>query len=128
LAAYWWIDPPLFQPGAASDVELQKAWQSVPADGWAPPGLLVPRFAHYMLEDWCDCIGFQEKPANAGVLCEEFRQRRRQFWDADLAFHNVDGAFWLMHSRDDRITNCVIGHVQKIRGAAVSWEAIEATA
>src|SRR5947209_2097295 len=58
LWGYWWLDLPLYGKGAGEDGAFREASASVPPDGWAPPGLLMPRFAHYLIEDWCDCFGF----------------------------------------------------------------------
>jgi hypothetical protein len=124
LAAYWWIHPPLSGPGASQDPELQELWPTLPSDGIAPPGLLLPRFAHYMHEDWCDCVGFLNRPDDMDFV-QDLIRGNRPFWEADLSFRNVDGAFWLMHSRDDRLAKTVMAHVSAIAGAQASWEDIE---
>jgi hypothetical protein len=122
LADYWWVDPPLYGLGAADDSELADARDRVPTDQWVPPGLLLPAFAHYMLEDWCDCRGFRAKPADADAVRARVESGHNQLWDADLAFRNVDGAYWLMFDRDQRLVDAVVTHVAAIRGAEVGWE------
>lgn len=120
LGAYWWVDPPL--EGKADDPDWTKACSSLTEDRWAPPGLLLPRFAGYMPEDWCDCLGFVSKPPDADAVHAQVMRNGRPIWEADLGFRNVDGAYWLMSSRDDRLTTAVVEYARSIPGLEVSWQ------
>jgi hypothetical protein len=75
-----------------------------------------------MPEDWCDCLGFVSKPPDADTVHAQVMNGRRPIWEADLGFRNVDGAYWLMHSRDTRLSTAVVEYAYSIPGSAVSWQ------
>ncbi|WP_145434775.1 hypothetical protein [Lacipirellula limnantheis] len=123
MSAYWWIDPPLFF-GGPFDQELEDAWKIIEADGLAPPGTILPNLSRHVLNDWCDVIGFLEPPPATEV--EQYRNSERSVWEADLTFRNVDGAFWLMHSRDEQLYAAVEGYLHKIPDAKCFYEDLDA--
>jgi hypothetical protein len=124
MAAYWWLDLPLCW-GVTLDTEFEDTWNIVQEDGWAPPGFLLPKYAHYMKEDWCDCLGFINRPPGAKSSRWGFETETHQFWESDLGFRNVDGAYWLMHSRERGLHEAVIHYLEGVAGAEVFWINVE---
>ena len=123
LAAYWWLDPPLCLGNKVAP-EFEVAMEKIADDRWAPPGTALPGLASYVLNDWCELIGLLERPSTA--IAQEFRNGKRSLWHADLTFRNVDGALWLMHSRDEQLYAVVEGYLHKIAEAKCFYEDLDA--
>jgi hypothetical protein len=123
LSAYWWLDPPL-SFGDAVVPELEELWEKIVDDRWARPGTVLPGLANYVLNDWCEFIGLLERPTT--TVARDFRDGKRSIWQADLTFRNVDGALWLMHSRDEQLYAAVEGYLHKIPEAKCFYEDLNA--
>jgi hypothetical protein len=65
LAAYTWLfDPTDYYPfRGIGNPEFERVDEQLPGVGIIPPGTLLPRFAKYVIDDWCDLFGFFHPPA-----------------------------------------------------------------
>lgn len=92
LTDYWWEGLPNRWWGDPwSDADFVAMTELVREDRWVPPGTLFPEFGRYVGEgDWMELLGYRH-PLLSGVA---------QRGHADVSFHNVDGAYWIVRARD----------------------------
>jgi hypothetical protein len=117
LAAFHWFCEPVFPFDRGEGSEDETFAQIDDSALWPiPPGTLLPRFAHFVTNDWADLYGFLQPPD------EEVRARlgrgvldpRRLSAVVDVCFFNVDGAYWEIYARDDQMLSDVARHVGQL--------------
>jgi hypothetical protein len=115
LAEFHWIYEELpFRGGGGMDERFEQLIETVCAEGYIPPDTLLPRFAHYVVSDWAELYGFQARP-DVATIRRRLRESPSDYeWLSkvtDLCFFNVDGAWWEMYARDERLLDAVRQHL-----------------
>lgn len=117
LARYYWTTLPLIEP-AEEDEDFDAMMALIASEPYVPPGTLLPEFARYMIEDWCDFAGFVTQPT--WPMRETVWHCNDQIHTAvDIAFRNIDSAYWEMYSTDEGHLARVTQHVRNLSGIGV---------
>lgn len=117
LGRYNWDHVPLVMPPNVVTEDFDAAFELLLDEPYVPSGILLPEFANWIIEDWTHFYGFLDVPENPA---EFFRIARREpsllEKIADIAFLNVDGAYWILYARDESLLNRVAEHVARKPG------------
>lgn len=128
LAVFHWYCEPVFPFARGAESEDEEFAQIDESALWPiPPGTLLPRFAHFMENDWVDLYGFLQPPA------EEIQRRleggvvntRLLSGIVDICFFNVDNAYWEIYARDDQMLNDVARHVGRFPDVTATEKRLE---
>lgn len=115
LAKFHWNHVPLNNGQGFADENFAAMWALVRNEPLIPPDTMLPEFARYMCEDWCDFCGFEKPPQDADRL--DWQDRNGNIRpEVDIAFMNVDSAFWVMHCRDASLCQRVRDHLKQLPG------------
>ena len=84
--------------------------------GYIPPDLLLPRFAHFVTDDWASLYGFHTKPDASSFFKA---MESGSYWTvldrtADLCFFNVDAVWWDFYARDESLLEIVRTHAASL--------------
>jgi hypothetical protein len=128
LADYsWLVDGALF---AFPDDQSEPFTQDVLAsDGdcrYFRPGSLE-RWARFLVDDWCDLVGFRAAAGDPHTLVTSNRGRLlddnilAMSPPPDCVFHCVDAARWTFYARDEALLNIARDHIASQTGLRV-WK------
>lgn len=113
LASFHWIYPDRI-PFGGPDEEFETLAETTCSEGYIPPDTILPRFARFFIQDWCDLFGFRHLP-DVAVTLQQLREQPSDYeWmsaQTDICFFNVDNAFWEIYARDRGLLETVRQHV-----------------
>lgn len=121
LAAFHWIYLDTI-PFAGVDEHFETLAETTCAAGHIPPDTLLPKFAHFVIEDWVDLYGFRASPDVPGIRQHLHKSPTDYEWlgqVADICFFNVDGAWWEIYARDKALLEAVRHHVTSLSDITV---------
>ncbi len=109
---YWGDECPLSGWEDAPDVA--DAVGILPVEDYFPPNAILPRFANYVIEDWADLFFFKQPPCPYREFVRRRDDDRFLKRVVDLAFHNVDGAFWVFFARDETFVRRIRERIESL--------------
>jgi hypothetical protein len=112
LGALHWIYPDSI-PILGGDADLAALVEHKCSEGYIPPGTLLPKYAHFVVNDWAELYGFRVAP-NVPATREKLRGGRDYTWLSgvvDVCFFNVDGAWWEVYATDQALIQTVRQHI-----------------
>src|SRR6185369_14927806 len=121
LAAFHWIYPDTI-PFLGADNVFERLVDSSCSEGYIPPDTLLPKFAHFIEEDWMELCGFRQPP-DVVAARRHLRESPTDYaWlssVADICFFNVDGAWWEIYARDESLLEAVRRHLAGLHDITV---------
>jgi hypothetical protein len=130
LAAFHWIYDDLlpFRGGGGKDESFEKLIETVCTEGYIPPNTLLPRYAHYVIDDWAGLYGFQKYP-DVAAMRNHLRHSPTDYeWlnrVVDICFFNVDGAWWEIYAREASLLEAVRQHIPSLPDITVQEKELE---
>lgn len=120
LAAFHWIYPDTI-PILGEDADFEILVEATCSEGYISPGTLIPKYVHFIINDWAELYGFRICPDVPATL-RHLRGGRDYAWLSsvvDICFFNVDGAWWEVYARDQTLLQTVQQHVIGLPNIAV---------
>ena len=102
------------QSGWNDDPGLSAALDQLPVENYVPPAAILPRFANFVIDDWADVFFFKQPPCPYREFVRRRADHRFLKKVVDLAFLNVDGAYWLLFAQDEILVERIREHVTSL--------------